>query len=142
MHSLTSSSRRCSTAEGLRAGGDVGGSGGAGRSAADLSEGRERESDKGGDARPVGAAKRGRSRAANRRRWRAANRGRRNAVLCVGTKGVIWLGNLEVGESNERGKSQAENVNAACKDVSALTRSQRSESQSAGWMDGISPTGP
>jgi hypothetical protein len=101
-HSLTSSSRRCLAAEGLRAEGDVGGSGGAGRSAADLSEGRERER----------AATRVRWRAANRRRWRAVNRGRRNAVLCVGRKEVIWLGNLDVGESNERGKSQAENVNA------------------------------
>jgi hypothetical protein len=34
------------------------------------------------------------------------------------------------------------NANAAGKGVSVLTRSQTSESQSAAWMDRISPTGP
>jgi hypothetical protein len=73
-HSLTSTSRQCSAAdEGLRAGGDVGGWGGAERSEADLSEGRERESDMDGEARLVGAV----------------NRGRRNMVLCVRMEGVI-----------------------------------------------------
>jgi hypothetical protein len=93
-HCLSSSSRRCSTAdEGLWAGREVGGCGGAGRSAAVLSVG----------TRVAAQERECVSRAANRGRWRAAKResrategGARRSVLCWNGRGF----DLEVDESD------------------------------------------